>query len=315
MSDSATPRNRRFQLAASQSLLLPLGAVLLLASTCLTVPSGFLKASGRPHPAAASPGQQQSSPAAPSATPQDGRTKIAEGEYAIVEQENNGAVGPFGEEIYDFHETWTLWQVPGQRYEVVGERRYEQPKDVPAGHKFQEQLSRDLTVLRATDFAKLKWNKDSGPLTCEFKPAELHCSSGARDPKRAVELRVPSDRPFGILWPISVFSISGLAREAERDPEHPTSIRLVSITQPNAEQPIYPEILDGQLQYLGEENIQAADMKWEAHKFSFHVPSHPEYLLWTSPKGFLLAFTVAHGHPDWRKEGLRLVRFQQFVDF
>lgn len=260
-------------------------------------------------------GQQQSGAAAAPAESQNGRTKIAEGEYAIVEQENNGAVGPFGEEVYDFHETWALWRVPGERYEVVGERQYESPKDVPAGHKFLDQLSRDLTVLRITDYAKLKWNKDSGPLTCDFKPAQLHCSSGARDPKRSVELNVPSDRPFGLLWPISVFSISGLARQAERDPERPNPVRLVSITQPNAEQPIYPEILDGQLQYLGEEDLQAAGMKWQAHKFSFRVPTHPETLLWTSDKGFLLALTVAHGHPDWRKEGLRLVRFEQFADF
>jgi hypothetical protein len=316
MSNLYTPPGRTFRRTSSLSLLLPIGsALVLVATSCLALPTSFLKASGIANLAGSGQDQQQSSAAAAPGAAQNGRTKIAEGEYAIIEQENNGAVGPFGEAVYDFHETWTLWRVPGQRYEVLGERQYESPKDVPAGHKFVDQLSRDLTALRITDYAKLKWNKDSGPLTCEFKPAELHCASGAHDPKRAVELNVPSDRPFGLLWPISVFSISGLARQAERDPERPNAVRLISITQPNAQQPIYPEILDGQLQYLGEEDLQAAGMKWEAHKFSFRVPTHPEFLLWTSDKGFLLALTVAHGHQEWRREGLRLVHFEQFADF
>jgi hypothetical protein len=316
MTDLYTPTERTSRRDSSHTLTFPVGLALLLAvSAYLALPTNYLKANGLPNLASAGLGQPQSSSASAPAASQNGKTKIAEGEYSIVEQENNGAVGPFGEEVYNFHETWALWKVPGQRYEVVGERQYESPKDVPAGHKFLAQLSRDLTVLRVTEYARLKWKKDSGPLTCEFKPAELHCASGARDPKQAVELNVPSDRPFGLLWPISVFSISGLARQAERDPERPNPVRLVSITQPNTEQPIYPEILDGQLQYLGEEDVQAAGMKWEAHKFSFRVPTHPEFLLWTSPKGFLLALSVAHGHPEWRKEGLRLVRFQQMADF
>ncbi len=286
-------------------------ALLLAAAASLALPTAFLKANRLPNLS----GSQNGSAGTPPAS-STGRTKIAQGEYEVVEQENSGAVGPFGEEIYNFHETWALWRVPGQRYEVVGERQYESRKDVPGGHRFLDQLSRDLTVLRITDYGKLRWNKDSGPLTCEFKPAELHCASGARDPKRAVELNVPAgDRPVGLLWPISVFSVSGLARQAERDPERPNPVRMISITQPSAEQPIYPEILDGQLQYLGEEDIQAAGVKWEAHKFSFHVPTHPEFLLWTSPKGFLLALSIAHGHTDWRKEGLRLVRFEQFAEF
>ena len=37
------------------------------------------------------------------------RTKVAQGEYVVFEGVNGGAVGPFGEEVYNFHETWTLW--------------------------------------------------------------------------------------------------------------------------------------------------------------------------------------------------------------
>src|SRR5690242_2138721 len=52
--------------------------------------------------------------------------KLAEGEYAIVESSNNGAVGPFGEQIYDFHESWTMYRA-AEGYSVEGVRTYKSP--------------------------------------------------------------------------------------------------------------------------------------------------------------------------------------------
>ena len=48
---------------------------------------------------------------------------------------------------------------------------------------------------------------------------------------------------------------------------------------------------------------------------SIKVAPHPRYLLWTSHKGSLLALSVGHQHVDWPKEGLRLVRFEEWADF
>ena len=242
---------------------------------------------------------------------QANRTKVAEGEYVIVEQGNSGAFGPFGEEIYDFHETWTLWRVAKGRYEVEGERRFESPIDVPHVNRFLAELSRDLTVTRVTEFAKLKWRRDSGPLTCEFLPSELHCSSDGRDPKQAIELRISMEHSFGILWPVSIFSLSSVTREAERDRNQMTPMQLVTIEQPSSWLPVNPTILDGTLQYLGDEDLEAADQKWHAHKFSFKVPSQPQFLIWTSSKGIPLALVVEHPHENWPEEGMKLVRFRK----
>jgi hypothetical protein len=258
--------------------------------------------------------QRRPTEAVPS-PPVGARTKIAEGEYVIVEQANSGAFGPFGEEVYDFHETWTLWRIATGRYEVEGERRFESPRDVPHINRFLVELSRDLTVTRMTEFSKLKWMRDSGPITCEFLRGELHYSSGARDPKQAIDLRIPMEHPFGLLWPVSIFSLSGVTREAERDRSRPTPIQLVTIEQPSAWLPVNPTILDGALQYLGEEDLEAADQKWRAHKFSFKVPSYPQFLIWTSPKGILLALAIEHSHANWPQEGVKLVRFQKWADF
>ena len=148
-----------------------------------------------------------------------GRAKIAEGEYAIYERDISGALGPFEEEVYNFHESWTLWRVEKGQYQVEGVRNFESPKDELHSNRFVAELTRDLTVIRVKEFAKLRWVPDSGPLSCEFLPTQLDCSSGGSDPKREIKLRTPLEKPYGLLWPISPFSFGGITREVERDPE------------------------------------------------------------------------------------------------
>ena len=121
--------------------------------------------------------------------------------------------------------------------------------------------------------------------------------------------------PFGLLWPISAFSLSGITQEAERDPNHPTEVELAKIEQPDEENPVEVTILGGQLRYLGDEGIELAGKKWVARKFSLKVALQPEFLIWVSPKGLLLSLAVEHAHKNWTEEGMRLVRFHQWVDF
>jgi hypothetical protein len=243
------------------------------------------------------------------------RAKLAEGEYEIQEEGNNGAVRPAGEEVYDFHEAWTLWRDAKGQYEVEGVRKFESPRDVKHANRFLIQLSRDLTPIRMTEFAKLVWRRDSGPLTCEFLVKEVHCSSGARNPRQAIDLRVPMEFPYGFLWPISPFSLSGLMRQAERDLNRPNPIQLLSVEQPSTDNPIMPIVRNGQLQYIGDGDIDVAEQTWHAHEFSLKVPSYPQFLIWTSRSGLLLSVTVEHPDPNWPKEGMKLVRFWTWADF
>jgi hypothetical protein len=243
------------------------------------------------------------------------RTKVAEGEYAIYEEANGGAVGPFGEEVYNFRESWTLWRVERGQYKVEGVRRFESPRDQVHNNRFVAELSRDLTVIRVEEFARLRWVRDSGPLSCQFLPSELHCSSGGSDPKHSIDLRTRLENPYGLLWPISPFSLSGITREIERDPTRATDVDLVRIEQPSASNPVETTILGGPLQYLGEEDIETAGQKWRARKFSLKVALHPEFLIWTSSKGLLLALAVEHEHKNWPEEGMRLARYQSWTEF
>ncbi len=40
--------------------------------------------------------------------------KVAEGEYAATNEADLGAVGPFPEQVYVLHETWTLSREKGR---------------------------------------------------------------------------------------------------------------------------------------------------------------------------------------------------------
>jgi len=243
------------------------------------------------------------------------RTKVAEGEYAILESANNGAVGPFKEEIYNFHEAWTLWRTEEGGYRVEGLRRFESPKDLPHNDRFAVELSRDLTVMSLEEFAKLRWVPDSGPLSCQFLPSRLRCSSGGSAANRAIELDTQLTDPYGILWPVSPFSLSGVTRQIERDPAKATQVDLVTIEQPDPANPVQTTVLAGPLRYLGKETIEAAGRKWQAQKFSLKVALLPEFLIWTSERGILLALAFEHEHKNWPEEGLRLVRYRSGSDF
>lgn len=258
-------------------------------------------------------GQEASKHVAPPGSPAY-QMKIADGEYALIEHTNLGAVGPFGEEVYDFHETWTLWRTAGGTYEVDGRRQFESPKNTPHDNRFLVHLTRDLTVVDVTEFSKLRWKPESGPLSCDFLATELHCFAGAPS-HPDVETHAPVQRPFGLIWPISAFSLSGIARDAERDQNRATEVELARIEQPDRENPVEVTILKGRFRYLGQVSLNLAGQKWRAYEYSLKVTLQPDSLIWVSEKGLLLAVAVEHGHSNWREEGLRLVRFHQWAAF
>ena len=141
-----------------------------------------------------------------------------------------------------------------------------------------------------TEFARLKWKSDSGPLTCTFLRSELDCSSNAKDSQKALGLKIPMTHSFGLVWPISAFSLSGITRQAERDPKPPTRIQLVSIEQPSPQIPVKPMIRDRELRYLGEENLVVAEQPRRAFKLFIKFALAPELIIWTTPKDFCRAW-------------------------
>jgi hypothetical protein len=300
--DIAYTHSSRIRKAFSQSVCLIATLLVAILAPSLLCPVAPIRAeSTRPN---SSPAQDEST-----------QTKLAEGEYVVIEQSNDGAIGPFPEQIYNFDEAWTLSRDGKDSYKVEGVRKFESPKGELHTDRFTVELSRDFTITRAREFAKLKWVQDSGPLTCDFLPTALSCSSGGSNPQHAITMHTPVSNPYGLLWPVSPFSLSGITFQVERDPTRPTRVDLISIEQPSQTIPVQPTILEGPIRYIGEENIKAAGRAWSAFKFSLKVPLHPEYLIWTSSKGLLLAVAVEHQHANWQQEGMRLDRFQSWNGF
>ena len=92
-------------------------------------------------------------------------------------------------------------------------------------------------------------------------------------------------------------------------------MQLLSLDEPDKEHPIYASVLDGSLQYLGEEELTVAGQKWRADKFELKVPTHLPFLIWTSPQGLLLAFADENQQKTLADQGMKLIRFKQWSKF
>ncbi len=180
------------------------------------------------------------------------RIRIAEGEYRTYRQTADGGIGPFNPAIHDFAEVWTLWRLLDGSLQIEGDRTYEAEYE---RHKdgFSVHLSAQFTVLQITEYEKLRWRPDSGPLSCDFLPKVLDCNSGARDPKQGVRLRLPLQAPYGFVWPISAFSMSNITRFVDRKAGSVIPVSMLTIDEPGPDDPVMASVLEGKLRYMGRE--------------------------------------------------------------
>jgi hypothetical protein len=242
------------------------------------------------------------------------RVRVAAGEYQILQGANPGGIGSYAPGVYNFRESWTLWRLANGSFDVEGEREYESPKDELHSNRFSVHLSPDFRTVGVKEFRKLRWKPDSGPLSCEFRPAEMICTSSAKDPSQSVDLNVPMKDAYGFLWPISAFSLSNITRRAAKIRDKLTPVQLVTVEEPSPRDPVFVSTLDGNLKYLAQEEIALAGKKWRADKFELKVPLHPAFIIWTSPAGLLLRF-APESKSTQGAEGLQLVHFQQEMAF
>jgi len=281
-------------------------ALILLAALFAYRPatSRLLAAGTVPVPA---PGQTQN------ATPQ--RVRIAEGEYRIYRLTDDTGIGPFDPAIHDFAESWTLWRMPDGSLEVEGNRTYDAPEYEHHKDGFKVRLTPKFTVSQITEYKKLRWRPDSGPLSCDFLPKALDCNSGARDPKQEVRLRLPIGSPYGFLWPISAFSMSNITRFVERKLGSAVPVSMLMIDEPGPDDPVMASVLEGKLRYLGQEQTTIAGKTWLADRFELKVALNPGYMIWTSPQGLLLDMTLEDTKSRLTEHGMKLASYKQYADF
>lgn len=243
------------------------------------------------------------------------KVRVAEEQCKVYKQTNAGGIGPFAPGIFNFSESWTLWRSPDGSLEVEGKRDNESRAHEPHSNQFTVRLSSDFRVLSLREFRTLRWRPNSGPLGCEFLPGRLLCTTSAAGPTKNVRLDLPLQDAYGFWWPISAYSLSHITRFAGRTPMSVIPVQMVSIDEPNTENPVFASVLQGHLTYLGHESITIAHRKWRAHKSELRVPLHAPLLIWTSPAGLLLDFAEEDNLGRQREQGMTLVRYQQWFDF
>lgn len=249
-------------------------------------------------------GAQAGEPTAPN-------VRVAEGEYKVLTE--NG-IGPFDPAVYGFSEEWTLWRVADGSFQVTGIRSYRSPSYESHMNRFAVQLSSDLNVLQLKEFRKLLFRRDSSPLTCDFFPDRITCSSNAKDTTQNLSLNLPLHAPFGIIWPPSAFTLGAITHLAPRDPKIKRLVDLLTFEEVSFANPVSPMILSGQLKYLGKEDLLLAERNWVADKFELKMPFHAPFLLWVSARGLLLAF-APETHDKALSGGMVLTRYEEFEDF
>jgi len=243
------------------------------------------------------------------------KVPVAEGEYKVYVPSDSPALGPTVPGVFHFHESWTLWRLPQGTYEVQGTREYASPSDEPHKDTFTLRLTSDFRIVQFREFRKLRWSPDSGPLECNFTSAKLVCTSGAVDPAKNIRLDVPMESPYGFLWPISAFSLSHITRFSNRIANSAIPVEMVSLEEPSSEDPVFANVLGGQLTYMGHETVSVAGQRWEADKFELKVALHTPFLIWTSPSGLLLDFEREDSHGRTEERGMKLVRYKEWSAF
>jgi hypothetical protein len=246
----------------------------------------------------------------PSTAQEASRTKVAEGEYKVTLEGDLGC-GPMETGVFHFAESWTLWRTSGG-YDLEGDRTYESPRETLHDDRFVARLGHDLRPRSIKEFAPLNFRHDSGPLTCDFLPQQLRCESGAKDPAQSVDVQFGMDRPYGLIWPLSAFSLAGLTRAAS-SLEKPTPVQVVQLQEISDALPVLAIRSDGLIRYLGqsEATLTISGKSWRPNVYELTASPIRKMTIWTSPEGLLLLAE----RPSWPKGRMELVKFRKFADF
>jgi hypothetical protein len=196
---------------------------------------------------------------------------------------------------------------------VEGERKFDSPLGEAHDDNFWAQLGSDLRLTKVKEFTQLAWVPDSGPLTCDLLPTEMKCNSGGKDPLHTREVQLETPLPYGILWPISAFSIGGLAQLAAKNEGQTVAIDLVTLNELSKSVPVFTIRSRGSIRYLGKSKVafSVSGKSWYPRVFELTSGPTRKLHIWTSPEGLVLAIKRA----DWPKTTMQLISFQQFAEF
>jgi hypothetical protein len=163
------------------------------------------------------------------------------------------------------------------------------------------------------DSRPLRFRPQSGPLRCAFLSQQLQCDAQAQDKAQAVDVRVSMDRPYGLLWPWSPFSLASLTHNASANATKPSPVQVVQLEEISDVLPVLAIRSDGLIRSLARSPaaFTVTGESWYPEVYELTAGPVRKIQIWTSPEGLLLAAD----RPGWPKSRIVLVRFKQFAEF
>ena len=165
--------------------------------------------------------------------------------------------------------------------------------------------------------------KSRGPLTYTTKSPKLFLAQAVPYSRcvpnqsttegRAVDVDVTMDRPYGLIWPLSAFSLGSLTRAASQHIGEPVRIQVVQLQEISEAAAVLPIRSDGFLKYLGQSDTPyvVSNQSWRPYGYELEASPILKMVIWRSPEGIVLSVE----RPNWPKGQMQLVRFAKFSDF
>lgn len=200
-------------------------------------------------------------------------------------------IGPIDTEIFHFHESWTLWRTTAGGYVLEGERMFESPMGSPHEGRFIAKLTHAFELLEVEEFAPLRFIQQSGALRCSFLPQQLQCDARTQGGAQALDMQVAMDRPYGLLWPLSPFSLAGLAHHTSANAAKPSPVQVVQLEEISDALPVLAIRSDGLIRSLPRSPVAftVTGKSWYPEAYELTAGPVRKIQIWTSPEGLLLA--------------------------
>jgi hypothetical protein len=219
------------------------------------------------------------------------REKVAEGKYELKRVD--------GKLQQSFEEPWTLYKT-NIGYEldeqwVVSKDSGSQPMIVDIGVSFAPGLYPIQLRVGGVESSK--------QLNCSMEAKEFICESGGTRSQIAMQ------GPYNLFSP-SPWMLGSIARRAKKVPQQSTKVQLVQMTGMSETGPKL-ESFEGDVQYVGEDQLEVDSQKLDASIFELKAKSIPGMLMWMSADGVVLALQDS-SKADQRME---LVKFKQYAKF
>jgi len=120
------------------------------------------------------------------------------------------------------------------------------------------------------------------------------------------------DRTYGLLWPLSPFSLAGLVHHTSANAAKPSPVQVVQLEEISDALPVLAIRSDGLIRSLARRPVafSVTGKSWYPEVYELTTGPVRKIQILTSLEGLLLAAD----RPGWPRSRTALVRFKQFAE-